>query len=292
MMRIVPFALGLAMTGCSSIDKPVQDDFLYQSFGSVGSAGVKTHSRNTGTSFEVYGECSVSGARYEIRNTGRPRDARRGSSWFAYLGDKPFIEGRRTYADTKSFLSALETLQVAKDRPKTDSTDRIMVSSGSMRDIAANCDSLLGRKEKPKAGDSASSPSETSDWHDKMQILAGTIERETGVSRMPFYPNQMNFNDFVGAVRNGLVSMKSDLNKFVWLGDGDFRITQVAGRSAFMQSYSYASLFMPVKIITDKQAIEGQAWSQVSDRPLQFLGVTSYTTTLGAVRQALLFKEL
>lgn len=278
MKQLIVFAVVLAAGGCASVPDPIRDDFRYVDLKEKSKVGVRAYSRATGTSFEANGYCDEGASRYGIKNSGMPASGAPEESWSPKLEGVPFPEGEKIYSDAQSFLIGLSSLEVTRDRAPGQS---LKVANMDMKRIVEKCNAAAQVTEKNRAAERG---------YAAAQARVEETEKETGLRPMPFSPYALDFNGLITQFRSN--GVKAYINHFVWARDGDFYITNVNGKLLTLQSYSYAHLFMPIQIITDKQVLEGQQWSSVSNRPLRFMGVGSVSTIYGSQKQVLTFIEL
>jgi hypothetical protein len=118
--------------------------------------------------------------------------------------------------------------------------------------------------------------------------LIASVKKSTGLEPMFSGNNQKTFNELVyNFQKHGFTQHK---NKFVWVENGDYRVSQVLEGKVMLTSYS--NYLPPVTIITSLPVIEGQYWSNVTRAPLKFIGVNNYRTVLGAYKQTVVFEQL
>ncbi|MDD0974840.1 hypothetical protein [Pseudomonas fontis] len=283
MKRIIALSVVLALSGCVSSPEYVESDFTFEDVSSFDQVGVRAISKSTGKTIEAYGTCTEDERRYFI--------VRKSSGAYGGFGDKwdVSIEGLRLYAgeshyeDEATFLAAISTLEVVGPENKFGGQQRIRVASAQMDRIPTLCkakqDAFTAHKK---------SIYEKSDAENE-RLTDSVIER-TGVQPMFLGKNLKDFNALVRIFQeNGTTNYKE---RFVWVSDGDYRISQVVEGRVLLVSMTNPGLFPTITIITDKEALEGQFWSSVSRGPLQFIGVSTYQTVLGASRQTILFKSI
>lgn len=284
MKGIIVGAAALVLAGCASGPSYEDGGMVYNNISTAHGDGVGAFSSVTGRQVEFYAQCDADSTMYKISfdESRRPEQLGR---WDIWMNGIAYKSGTFKYQSGKEYLKALSSLEIR--RSSAIGGDRIIKADGERaRALVGRCEAA---QESKRVARLKANQMESEKQKEENQRF-DEISKKTGVEPMPFGSYQIDFNTLVTRIRSS--GIRAYLNRFIWVNDGDFRVTQVLGKTVFMQSYSYAHLFMPIQIITDKQVIEGQAWSQVSNRPVQFMGTTNYTTTLGATRQALLFKEI
>lgn len=116
------------------------------------------------------------------------------------------------------------------------------------------------------------------------------VVNRTGALPITYGRNQIDFNNLVLLIqRDGPAHF---INKFFWANDGDYIVSQVLKDRLILTSSTNPIYFLPITIITTETAIEGQPWSTISHGPLQFIGLSQYTSVLGAIRQTLLLRKI
>ncbi|MBH3360475.1 hypothetical protein [Pseudomonas guariconensis] len=283
MKRILLIAAAALMGGCANHQGHSVNDFTYTSLQVHNGVGVLASSAQTSAKIEVYAICTEGKVRYSVRKLGSSYYGSTGEKWTPYIKGREFWESAPFYDSKDEFLFVVSTLEMVGPRRVFGKPERIQVANAEMLSIPERCIAM-----RDKAEEDAALAVRAARIQEEQKINA--VANETKVQPMFSARYTHSFNGLVDLIRQkGVDGYKGT---FIWPEDGDFRATQVVGRIVFMQSITAPHLFMPIQIITDKQVVEGQAWSQVSNRPLQFMGTTDYTTTLGATRQALLFKEI
>lgn len=283
MKRIIALSAVLALSGCVSSPEYVESDFTFEDVSSFDQVGVRATSKSTGKTIEAYGSCTEDERRYLI--------VRKSSGPYGGFGDKwdVSIEGLRLYAgeshyeDETKFLAAISTLEVVGPENKFGGQQRIRVSSAKMERIPILCkakqDAFITHKKSIHHKADAEN-----------ERLIDSVITRTGLQPMFIGKNLKDFNTLVRVFHeNGMANYKE---RFVWVSDGDYRISQVVGGRVLLVSMTNPALFPTITIITDKEALVGQFWSSVSRGPLQFIGVSTYQTVLGASRQTILLKTI
>ena len=108
----------------------------------------------------------------------------------------------------------------------------------------------------------------------------------------PMFHSTQNKKTFSGTLEQ---MRRSDINTFVdtfvWIDPrDDYKVSQVLDGLIFLQSPRGDDL--PISILTNKQALEGQEWGFVSNRPLRFIKLDNYQTVAGIQKQTLVFDIL
>ena len=283
MKRTIALSAVLALSGCVSPPEYVESDFTYEDISGFAQVGVRATSKSTGKTIEAYGTCTGDELRYFIIRKSAGPYGGFGDKWYVSIEGLRLYAGESHYKDEATFLAAASTIEVVGVTKKFGGQQRIRVASTQMERIPALCkakqDGFIAHEKAIY---------EQADAENE-RLIDSVIER-TGVQPMLIGKNLKDFNNLISLFQeNGIANYKG---KFVWVTDGDYRVAQVAGSRVLLISMTNPAYFPAITIITDKEALEGQFWSSVSRGPLQFIGVSTYQTVLGASRQTILFKPI
>lgn len=180
----------------------------------------------------------------------------------------------------KQFLHLAQDIKVAKYN--AGSFDRkVNLTSLEVMNLPSRCEDKYSEIQK-------SIIKRNQEIAEENAALIASVTKSTGLEPMFNGDNQKTFNELIDELKSNGISQFE--NKFVWIKDYNFKVKQVVDKHIMLRGLNLQQL--PVIIISDLPAIEGQYWHQVSRAPLKFLGVTNYTTALGVKKQALLFKLL
>ncbi|MNF71563.1 hypothetical protein D3C84_535140 [compost metagenome] len=282
-LRFSGAALGVALvTGCSTMPEYVESDFARSPIEGSALIGLKTSSVKTGRDFEIYGVCTDNQHEFVIRQTTTALFGSDGK-WISYLDGERFYASGKSYENRDEFLRALSSLEVVSAAEGFSGERRMRVASSGAFKIPELC-------EAKQAHNDAETKRKAEAVAKKNSSLILDVVNRTGVQPMLGGENFKGFNDLVQMFRESGPARYQ--GKFVWVSDGDYQVSQVLEGGVVLNSALNPATFPPITILTDKPALEGQLWSAISRGPLQFVGLRSYQTILGASRQTLVFKVI
>ena len=281
MKRIAALSSALVLAGCVSTPEYTQGDFTYEDISSYGGVGVRATSILAGKTIDIFASCIEGERQYFIDPTSifRVEEKR----WTLNIDGSRFWRSEVKYSDEASFIASLATLEVVSPPRVFGEGRRFKVSNSQIERIPTLC------KKKQAEHFAYVRNVKDKEIQENESLISGVVNR-TGTKPMLPGKNQMDFNNLVLLFQQTGASKHQ--GKFVWVADGDYRVAQVAGGRVLLMSMTNPADFPAITIITDKEVLEGQFWSSVSHGPLEFIGVSTYQTVLGASRQTILFKPI
>lgn len=281
MKRIAALSSALVLAGCVSTPEYTQGDFTYEDISSYGGVGVRATSILAGKTIDIFASCIEGERQYFIDPTSifRVEEKR----WTLNIDGSRFWRSEVEYSDEASFIASLATLEVVSPPRVFGEGRRFKVSNSQIERIPTLC------KKKQAEHFAYVRNVKDKEIQENESLISGVVNR-TGTKPMLPGKNQMDFNNLVLLFQQTGASKHQ--GKFVWVADGDYRVAQAAGGRVLLMSMTNPADFPAITIITDKEVLEGQFWSSVSHGPLEFIGVSTYQTVLGASRQTILFKPI
>lgn len=281
MKRIASVLPILVLTGCVTSAPRTQSDMTYEPINDRGTVGVRARSEMAGITVDVFAFCDADRRQYYIDPTSEFRAEQ--DRWILKIDGDRFWRSDLKYDDDGSFLASLKTLEAVGPKVVFGEPARIQVAGAEMLKLPEICRNKQ-KQEIAYLRDGAERESQ------KNESLISEVVSRTGVKPMLSGRNEKDFNNLVTMFRS--FGVKDFVGKFVWVEDGDYFVSQILNGEVLLTSLTNPSLFPPISIVTDKQALEGQPWSSVSRGPLQFVGPKQYQTVLGVERQVLVFKSI
>lgn len=281
MKRIAFFVAPLILAGCMSNSGVDQNDMTYETISDIETIGVRAKSIAAATRIDVYAICDADRREYHIDPTSEFRIAE--ERWTVKIDGSRSGGSDLQYDDEALFLASLKTLEIVGPMSILGGQPRIQAYNDQMLRIPELC-----RKKQMEELARITSIAEKSAKKDA-DLVAEVVGR-TGVQPMLEGRNEKEFNNLVIMFRSS--GVEDFVGKFVWAEDGDYFVSQILGGEVILTSLTNPSLFPPISILTDKQALEGQRWSSVSRGPLEFVGPKMYQTAFGVERQVLVFKSI
>ncbi|VVP89018.1 hypothetical protein [Pseudomonas fluorescens] len=276
--------VAMFLAGCSGVPKTAENDFVYKKLENRTDVGVSAFSQNVQKSFWIYGRCNEDVRNYVIVDQSRyPQPYNAPMKWKTFIAGKISTTHSYYFSDDQEFLSAVSSLEIAAKSKDLGRERSVSVANQDILNIPALCKAKQDgfRAEEKAINDRALAYNE--------KLIAHVVKR-TGLTPMLPGDNRIDFNNLVLLLQKSGTSEHT--GKFIWAHDGDYRVAQVMGRRALLVSMTNPAYFPTITIITDKEVLEGQFWSSVSRDPLQFIGISTYQTVLGARRQTILFKQI
>lgn len=270
------------LAACASSPHYVGSDFVTTPIKDFGKVGIKSTSLKSGKEFEIYGVCIDGSQEYVIRQTSTAAFGADGR-WVVQSGEGRSITSDQIFHERNAFLAALGALEVVRRPEGFQGEQRMLVASSQAASIPDQCEAML-------AEDSAMESARARAEVEKTSSLIREVVARTGIQPMLTGRNEHDFNNLVAMFRR--LGVDDFVGKFVWAKDGDYLISQIMPGEVVLTSLTNPSLFPPIRIMTDKQALEGQAWSAVSRGPLEFIGPAIHQTAYGGTRQVLVFKAI
>lgn len=270
------------VAACASSPHYLESDFVTTPIKVFGRVGTKSTSLKSGKEFEIYGICADGAQEYVIRQISTSAFGADGR-WVVQTADGRSVTSDQIFHDRRAFLAALGSLEVVKRPEGLEGERRMRVAISQAATIPDQCEAMQAR-------DSAEAANRANAEVEKTSSLIRDVVTRTGIQPMLTGRNEHDFNNLVTMFRR--VGVDDFLGKFVWAKDGDYLISQAMQGEVVLTSLTNPSLFPPIRIITDKQALEGQAWSAVSRGPLEFMGPAIHQTAYGGTRQVLVFKAI
>lgn len=283
MKWMVAVLAGVVLGGCASGVRYIPGDFAYEDISKGGVVGVRASSDGTGKIFDVYADCVEGECQYVIRQALKGGVGNEGLRWRARAGESYLASSDTYFNSPDEFASATAALEVVRSGNDFSDEIRIKVANERMLRLASAANDLKAAQVK-----AVNSAKLAADVESNRQIAE--VATRTGVQPMLTGRNQKDFNSLATMFRG--LGIEEFVGKFVWAGDGDYRVSQILEGEVILTSLTNPSLFPMISIVTDKQALEGQAWSAVSKGPLQFAGPRMYKTAIGVERQVLVFKTI
>jgi len=284
-MKILKYAGVMSaalLAGCANAPQYVESDFVATPIKEFGKVGTKSTSLKSGKEFEIYGMCTDGSQEYVIRQTSTSAFGADGR-WVVQSVDGRSIASDQIFQDRNAFLAALGGLEVVRRPEGFEGEQRMLVASSQAASIPDQCEAML-------AEDSAEVSTRAHAEVEKTSSLIRKVVARTGIQPMLTGRNEHDFNNLVAMFRR--LGVDDFVGKFVWAKDGDYLISQILPGEVVLTSLTNPSLFPPIRIMTDRKALEGQAWSAVSSGPLEFIGPEIHQTAYGGTRQVLVFKAI
>lgn len=283
MKRIIALSILVSIGGCASAPQVTQSDFTYKDISDYGGVGVRATSPSAGVAIDISASCIEGDIHYSIRPISTEPYRAADKRWSLIMGGAGFLRGSVDFDSEALFRASIATLEAVSPPALFGGSQRVKISNYQIEAIPDLCRKkrgehlahVRGLADKDRAKDE--------------QLISEVVGR-TGVQPMLTGKNQMSFNNLMSLLQESGVSKHK--GKFIWVSDGDYRIAQVVGRRVLLISMTNPGAFPAITIITDKEALEGQFWSSVSQGPLELIGMSSYKAVLGASRQTILFKSI
>lgn len=276
--------VAIFLAGCSGLPKTAENDFVYKKLENHTDVGVSAFSQNAHKFFWIYGRCNGDVRSYVILDQSQdPHLYNAPMKWQTFITGKSALTHDYRFLGDEDFLSAASSLEIVAFSSVLKTEHRVSVANQDILNIPALCKAKQDgfRAEEQALNDRAVAYNE--------KLIADVVKR-TGLAPMLPGENRIDFNNLVLLLQKSGTSEHT--GKFIWANDGDYRVAQVMGRRALLVSMTNPAYFPTITIIADKEVLEGQFWSSVSRGPLQFIGISTYQTVLGASRQTILFKEI
>lgn len=283
MKRIIALSILVSIGGCASAPQATQSDFTYKDISDYGGVGVRATSLSAGVAIDISASCIEGDIHYSIRPILTEPYMAADKRWSLNMDGARFWRSSADFDSEALFRSSLATLEAVSPPALFGSSQRVKISNSQIDAIPDLC-----RKKHGEHLTHARSLADKDRAKDE-QLISEVVGR-TGVQPMLTGKNQMSFNNIISLLQESGVSKHK--GKFIWVSDGDYRIAQVVGKRVLLISMTNPGGFPAITIITDKEAMEGQFWSSVSQGPLELIGMSSYQTVLGAIRQTILFKSI
>lgn len=267
--------------GCVASSPVRPKDLTYRLIESNRTIGYQIESNSLEYDIEILAECSSSNKKYSLNfvEKGTSKNARNPQWSFFYNGKKNYLSS--TVYDEKNYLRNVAQIQTARYLGQFKYSKKIELTSPKLNQLPELC----GKKHDRLV---LTERNKSQQKRDKDKKLIDSVAKKTGLSPMLTGDNQTSLNELVyDFQRNGYSQHK---NKFVWVTDGDYRVSQVLNDKVMLTSYN--SSLPPITIVTKLPALEGQFWSKISRSPLKLIGATNYKTILGAQKQTIVFQQL
>ena len=271
----------ILLASCKSTTALEPVDLNYKSINTLTNVGYLISSSSLEHDIRVMGNCSTKESKFnfaffEKNSNKKPIQPQ----WSFFFNNKKSFRSSKIYNENE-FNNIINNFQVAKYLGNYNYSPKINLSSEKLSDLIELCKNKhiayqLERKEKYEQNQL------------KQIKLINSVKNSTGLNPMFGGKNQLSFNELAYSFIND--GFNQHLNKFIWLTDGDYKVSQVLNSKVMLTSYS--NNLPPITIITKLQTIEGQFWSKVSRKPLKFIGLNNYKTVLGVSKQTIVFQQL
>ncbi|QBJ61631.1 hypothetical protein [Pseudoalteromonas sp. DL-6] len=280
-MRKYIIALPIILSGCISSNPIKPEDLSHNYFDTGRRVGYKIQSQNLEYDIKVAAQCDSNKQKYSFSFIDKSSGQRAYQPQWSF-----FFNGEKDYRSSKEYdeaeyLNKATNVQVARYLGSSKYSQKVDLSAPELLNLPTLCKDKYTQIQKDSA-------KRRKQRMEKDAELVASVKKSTGLEPMFSDSNQKNFNELVYSFQtNGFAQHQ---NKFVWTEDGDYKVSQVLDGKLMLTSYS--TRLPPITIITNLPAIEGQFWSSISRAPLKFVGVTNYTTVLGATKQTVVFQQL
>jgi len=230
---------------------------------------------------QVLGRCSTQKSKFsfsfvEKNSNKKPRQPQ----WSFFFNNKKSYSSSKNYNETE-FNKIINNFQTAKYLGNYDYSSKINLSSPKLSGLVELCKNKYIENQYRKK--------EQNNQKQREQLaLINSVKNTTGLNPMFEGKNEFSFNELVYNFLNK--GFNQHKNKFVWLTDGDYKVSQVLNGKVILTSYN--NNLLPITIITKLEAIEGQFWSKVTRAPMKFIGLSHYKTVLGVSKQTIVLQPL
>jgi len=271
----------ILLTSCKSTSEVQPVDLSYKPINTRSNVGYLISSNSLKYNIEVLGKCSTKKSKFTFSFLDKNSNKKpRQPQWSFFFNDEKNIFSSKIYSETE-FNKVINNFQVAKYIGNYNYSSKINLSSPKLSALVELCQNKYTEYQLKKK--------EKSDKTQAAQLeLINSVKNSTGLNPMFSGKNELSFNELVYSFLNS--GFNQHKNKFVWLTDGDYKVSQVLSGKVMLTSYS--NNLPPITIITKLQALEGQFWSKVSRAPMKFVGLTNYKTVLGISKQTIIFQQL
>ncbi len=295
----------LLIASCQSTTKTKQVDLTYILIEEKEGVGYLISSDALDNDIRIMGrECLSKESRFHFNFVEKDNKSKleesaglRFTPWSFFFND---IQENNDYLKSYNafeFSQKIKKIQVAKDLGDymfgglriSDYSPMINISSTRLISLVELCKDKYTKNQQEIKERQLAAKEENKKNRLAVQKLINKVKKSTGLKPMFDGKNELSFNQLVYRFLNG--DFNQHKNKFVWLSDGDFIISQALTDRVILTS-RYDHNVPPITIITKKQAIEGQFWSAVSRAPMKFIGLNSYITVLGSRKQTIIFQQL
>jgi len=288
-LKILLLVSSIIMIGCSTLTviKPADLKYEYiQEKLSNPIVGYRITSNSLEYDVEVVSRYLQMPMTFEIYMVDRETGRKEKNSKWKFLKGKKFLKSSMKI-DEEEYLNLITDLQLSKGIPKWGDSynlnypNRFLLSSSELH-------GLVDLAKNKKRENSRAIKLKRKKIHEQEQKLITNVSKTTRLKPALPKGNQVEFDELVNLFKeNGISRYK---NKFVWLTDGFYKISQVFNDKVILTSYN--TNLPPITILTSLDAIEGQLWSKISRAPLKIIGISNYTTVLGASKQTIVLKQL
>jgi len=271
----------ILLTSCKSTSEIQPVDLSYKAIDTRSNVGYLISSKILEYDVQVLGRCSAQKSKFsfsfiEKNSNNKPRQPQ----WSFFFNNEKSYSSSKIYNETE-FSNVINNFQTAKYLGNYDYSSKINLSSPKLSGLAELCKNKYIENEHRKKEQKNKKQGEQLE-------LINTVKSETGLNPMFEGENEFSFNELVYSfLNNGFNQHK---NKFVWLTDGDYKVSQVLNGKVILTSYN--NKLLPITIITKLDAVEGQFWSKVTRAPMKFIGLSNYKTVLGASKQTIVLQQL
>lgn len=308
MKKILIILATLLITGCNSIDTidslldlnikkdPIKPfDLSYKLFDTKDGIEYKIQSEKLKDDIRVKAQCDSDKQKYSFSFIDDKNNGGRAFSHGSYGQDFFFNGKRRGYSrgylnknyeyNETEYLNRAINVQVSnRDRGK-----RFDITSPELLNLPTLCKNKYTELQENLAKRTKQNNERIKQKREKDARLVASVKKSTGLELMFSGDNEKSFDELVRIFRANGFSQHQ--NKFVWAGDGNYKVSQVLDGKVILTA-SYHFELPPITIVTNLPALEGQLWSNISRAPLKFIGVTNHTTVLGASKQSIVFQKL
>lgn len=275
-MNKLIFIIPILLSGCMFIMPIKPNDISLQLVENWQEVGYKIQSECLEHDVQILANCASDPQTYtfSFRNKENNKIAN-GAQWSFFTNGGYNISSLNLY-DENEYLSLITNIQVAKFRGS-----KIDITFPELTSLPELCKNKYAKRQEERS-------QRRKAIMEKDAKLVASVKKSTGLEPMFSGNNQKTFNFVVSNFQKHGFSQHK--NKFVWLDDGDYRVSQVLEGRVMLTSYS--NYLPPITIITSLPAMEGQWWSKVTRAPLKFIGVKNYKTVLGVGKQTVVFEQL
>lgn len=295
----------LLIASCQSTAKTKQVDLTYKLIEDQEGVGYLISSDALDNDIRIMGrECLTKESRFHFNFVKKDSKRKleeserlRFTPWSFFFNDIQGYSHYLKFYNASEFNQKIKKVQVAKDLGDymfgglriPDYSPKINISSNKLVSLVELCKDKYAKNQLEIKERQLAAKEKNNKNRLAVQKLINKVKKSTGLKPMFDGKNELSFNQLVYRFLNG--DFNQHKNKFVWLTDGDFKVSQaLTGRVILTSRYDHN--VPPITIITKKQAIEGQFWSAVSRAPMKFIGLNNYITVLGSRKQTIIFQQL
>lgn len=282
MKGITGIAMALTLAGCAVDQGRAGVDFVYEPLSNGVSMSVKASSASAGKVFEIRGICEAGDPLYTISQVSTELYGRNTPGWSTYLGGQKMQTNLVSYEDAGSFKAALSSLELVKPGSLFSAEQRVKVANSQMLKMPNTCEDMRRKQAAEIRNIEAKKQSDDERAKARVTERTGALPMFSGSNRIPL---------------NGLASMslREDVSrykgKFFWAEAGDYQTVQVMEGMILM-----VSMLNPVNpavlIMMNTTPPPGESSFLILKKPLMLMAISTYETSLGLRKPALILKEI